>query len=65
MNGYRIVPLDYDAYQREAAAFEHKYGLPSDRLVEAFTVDGELVECDDFDRWLWVSQILRDRDRAR
>lgn len=35
----------------ELAMYEKRFGVPSDRLVEAFVVNGSLVETPDFLRW--------------
>ena len=38
----------------ELDQFEAQFGVPSERLVEAFTVDGELQEGPAFARWTLV-----------
>lgn len=37
--------------QDELAQYEKQFGVPSERLIEAFVVDGALVETPDFLRW--------------
>jgi hypothetical protein len=37
--------------QKRLAEYEERYGVPSDRLVDAFTADGELQETGDFHAW--------------
>jgi hypothetical protein len=37
--------------QARLAEYEKRYGIPSDRLVDAFTTDGELQETEDFHAW--------------
>lgn len=44
--------------QRRIEVFEAAYGYPTDRLVEAFTVAGVLVETDDFHEWAMLADLL-------
>jgi hypothetical protein len=37
--------------ETQLAEYEQRYGVPSDRLAEAFTSDGELRETEDFFTW--------------
>jgi len=37
--------------QKRLAEYEERYGIPSDRLADAFTADGELQETDEFHAW--------------
>jgi hypothetical protein len=37
--------------QAQLAAYEQRYGVPSDRLADAFTIDGEVQETEDFLAW--------------
>lgn len=65
----KIGVVDADAERTrlrgELDRFEERYGLPSDRLAEAFTgPDGDLDESEDFHAWgkAWASyQILTGR----
>ena len=48
---HRVVIAD--DVRAELDAWEQKYGVPSDRLLDAFRdpVTGELIETDDFHAW--------------
>ena len=37
--------------QARLSEYEERYGFPSDRLTDAFTVNGELQETEDFLDW--------------
>jgi hypothetical protein len=37
--------------QTQLAEYEQRYGVPSNRLADAFTTDGELQETEDFLAW--------------
>jgi hypothetical protein len=45
----------------ELEQFEAEYGVPSERMVEAFTVNGQLVETPAFARWslLYTAEMHR------
>jgi hypothetical protein len=64
MADYDRTPLDVSAWQLELSLFERRYGVPSARLVEAFQVDGQLVESEEFRRWSFVYSVLRRRGLA-
>ena len=47
-----MTPADLEA---QLAVFEDRYGVPSDRLEDAFRDErGELCECRDFREWCHV-----------
>lgn len=63
--GRRVVKsnvraLDLDAVRARLAAFEERYAVPSDRLFEAFTVDGQFHETADFVEWSFLYGTLQD-----
>jgi hypothetical protein len=64
MADFDRTPLDVSAWQLELALFERRYQVPSPRLVEAFEVDGQLVESQDFRRWSFVYSVLHRRGLA-
>jgi vacuolar-type H+-ATPase catalytic subunit A/Vma1 len=48
-------PLTIEAVERQLRYFEDLYGVPSERLADAFrTSDGRLKELPDFHRWSLV-----------
>lgn len=55
----KTEPLATWAIEDELMGFEQRYGVSSDRLMEAFVVDGELVESPDFRRWMHVWTLRR------
>lgn len=58
----RHKPFDVAAAEAEVAALEAKYGVPSERHCEPFTVDGRLHEHEDWRRWDFLLACLH---RAR
>ena len=63
--GYRRTPLDVEALRLEWQVFEMRYGVPSHDLKAAFTVEGRLLECDDFRRWKRIYRLLERRGLSR
>ncbi len=39
--------------------FEERYGVPSDRMREAFLLDGQLIETEDLRAWSALWRTLR------
>lgn len=50
----RFVEWKPEEIEAEILDFERKYQVPSASLAEAFMVDGELKETEDFRRWDFV-----------
>lgn len=52
--GSEVKRWALDEIRAELDRFEAAYGVPSDRLGDAFVVEGELRETADFRRWDFV-----------
>lgn len=55
-----VRPLDLADLRSQVVAFEDRYGAPSERLYEVFTVNGVLQESADFREWSFVYGTLQD-----
>jgi len=53
-----------DAVRDELAMFETRFGVPSDRLVDAFRVNGKLVETKDLHEWSSLYAFWQAGNRA-
>ena len=63
----KVAPLGEErlkGIRRDLAAYEARYGVPSDRLAEAFTHRGHLEETDDYRHWQFLWSVCRRLDRA-
>jgi hypothetical protein len=58
-----FAEADAAALCNELAEFEARYGVPSDRRDDAFTVDGRFVETPEWARWDLV--VLKHRRACR
>jgi len=62
---YDRGPLNLEALQYERAIFEQRFGVPSDRLMDAFRLpDGDVLDNDDFHRWWFVHSLLQEVERS-
>ncbi len=52
--------LDIGDLRARVAAYEDRYGVPSERMFDAFTVDGELRETAEFQDWLFLYETAQD-----
>ena len=53
-----FVPTSPDVLGRRLQAFESAYSMPTERMLEAFTEGGRLVETDDFHEWALIADTL-------
>lgn len=60
-----IRSLDMPALQARLAHFEAKYGLSSERLFDAFMVNGVLRETTEFHEWCMLYEVLRTVTSSR
>lgn len=51
--------VEPDELEARLRRYEARYGVPSDRFVEAFIVRGRLVETEDFHDWSQALQLTR------
>ena len=61
-----VRPMRVEELEYRIHAFEVHYGVPSSRMVEAFTRDGVVDETDDLSAWSTLYRtllVVRDSER--
>jgi hypothetical protein len=53
-----FVETTADELRRKIASFEAAYGVPTERMFDAFKQDGEFVETDDLHAWSLLADTL-------